>query len=306
MPSLQFLVLGNIRMYPRSGFCIRQNHTFCKPPFCEPPNCDWLYVCTPCSHGFSCSFGCRRRGPGDGSEYGFGEYRRFQTLSSVSFLVLTELQREDSVSSSQPSICVPNRTHRFFFAELTEFATDQPAPKYHTKGCSRSSVDSPGARTLGFAALVPFSRCKFRASIARTPFCAILWRSPNRTQRVPLCQNSALETVFLKVARLQSELCTKDFLSYKILLRKVRPRQGTEICNLGAPSPLEALHWIFLLFPSVYVQFRKTSPLISGESSEKSSGGNRVKSCHVCGCHGFCGPEQILLRKRLRNLPRSF
>ena len=68
---------------------------------------------------------------------------------------------------------------------------------------------------------------------------------------------------------------------------QVRPRQGTEICNFGAPSPLEALHWIFCFFSSVYVQFSKTSPLKSGESCEKSSGENRVKSCHVCGCHGF-------------------
>ena len=57
---------------------------------------------------------------------------------------------------------------------------DQPAPKYHTKGCSRSSVDSPGARTLVFVAFEPFLGAEFRASIARTPFCAILWRSPNR------------------------------------------------------------------------------------------------------------------------------
>ena len=28
----------------------------------------------------------------------------------------------------------------------------------------------------------------------------------------------------------------------------VRPRQGTEICNFGAPSPVEALHWIFCFF----------------------------------------------------------
>ena len=67
-------------------------------------------------------------------------------------------------------------------------------------------------------------------------------------------------------------------------------RQGTEICNFGAPSPLEALHWIFCFFSSIYVQFSKTSPLKSGESSEKSSGENRVKSCHVCGCHGFFRP----------------
>ena len=72
----------------------------------------------------------------------------------------------------------------------------------------------------------------------------------------------------------------------------VRPREGTEICNFRAPSPLEALHWIFCFFSSIYVQFSKTSPLKSGESSEKSSGENRVKSCHVCGCHGFFGPEK--------------
>ena len=52
------------------------------------------------------------------------------------------------------------------------------------------------------------------------------------------------------------------------------------------------LHWrlstgFFCFFSSIYVQFSKTSPLKSGESSEKSSGENRVKSCHVCGCHGF-------------------
>ena len=74
---------------------------------------------------------------------------------------------------------------------------------------------------------------------------------------------------------------------------QVRPRQGTEICNFGAPSPLEALHWIFSFFSSIDVQFSKTSPLKSGESSEKSSEENRVKSCHVCGCHGFFGPETV-------------
>ena len=41
------------------------------------------------------------------------------------------------------------------------------------------------------------------------------------------------------------------------------------------------------------MQFSKTSPLKSGESSEKSSGENRVKSCHVCGCHGFFGPDKV-------------
>ena len=76
----------------------------------------------------------------------------------------------------------------------------------------------------------------------------------------------------------------------------VRPRQGTEICNFGARSPLEALHWIFCFFSSIYVQFSKTSPLKSGESSEKSSGENLVKSCHVCGCHGFFGPDTCVFQ----------
>ena len=67
--------------------------------------------------------------------------------------------------------------------------------------------------------------------------------------------------------------------------------KGTEICNYGAPSPLEALHWIFCSFSRFYVQFSKKSPRKSGESIEKSSGENCVKSCHVCGCHGFFGPE---------------
>ena len=61
---------------------------------------------------------------------------------------------------------------------LANFSSHQPAPKYHTKGCSHSSADSPGARTLVFAAFEPFHSCEFRASLARTPFSAILWRSP--------------------------------------------------------------------------------------------------------------------------------
>ena len=45
----------------------------------------------------------------------------FQTPSSVSFLGLTEFRGANSVSSSQPIICVPNELTEFF-AELTEFA----------------------------------------------------------------------------------------------------------------------------------------------------------------------------------------
>ena len=36
------------------------------------------------------------------------------------------------------------------------FTPCQPVPKYRTKGCSRSFADSPGARTLVFAAFEPF------------------------------------------------------------------------------------------------------------------------------------------------------
>ena len=67
-----------------------------------------------------------------------------------------------------------------------------------------------------------------------------------------------------------------------LLSGQVRPRQGTET-------------GLFVFFSSIHVQFSKTSPLKSGESSKKSSGENRVKSCHVCGCYGFFfGPGTIV------------
>ena len=83
----------------------------------------------------------------------------------------------------------------------------------------------------------------------------------------------------------------KEFDHFFRFLRTSSTTTRAEICNFGAPSPVEALHWIFCFFSSIYVQFSKTSPLKSGENSEKSSGENRVKSCHVCGCHGFFGPD---------------
>ena len=48
------------------------------------------------------------------SETGRIRFRRvrFQTPNSVSFLGLTEFRGANSVSSSQPIICVPKRTHR--------------------------------------------------------------------------------------------------------------------------------------------------------------------------------------------------
>ena len=54
--------------------------------------------------------------PGSHSETGRIRFRgvRFQTPNSVSFSGLTEFWGENSVSSSQPIICVPKRTHRVF------------------------------------------------------------------------------------------------------------------------------------------------------------------------------------------------
>ena len=37
----------------------------------------------------------------------------------------------------------------------------------------------PGSANTGFCSTWAVSSCEFRASIARTPFCAILWRSPS-------------------------------------------------------------------------------------------------------------------------------
>ena len=77
-----------------------------------------------------------------------------------------------------PDCLAQGLNSRISAKSIGEGASSQPAPKYHTKGCSRSFADSPGARTLVFAAFEPFHSCEFRASIARTPFRAILWRSP--------------------------------------------------------------------------------------------------------------------------------
>ena len=48
---------------------------------------------------------------------------QFRASNSVSLLALTEFQGESSVSSSQPTIHVPNRSHRVS-AELSEFGAE--------------------------------------------------------------------------------------------------------------------------------------------------------------------------------------
>ena len=81
---------------------------------------------------------------------------------------------------------------------------------------------------------------------------------------------------------------------------RVRPWQGTEICNFGALSPLEALHWSFCFFSSIYVRFSKTSPLKSGESSETSSGENRVKSLSRLWLSWFFRPWTVIATTNLK------
>ena len=92
--------------------------------------------------------------------------------------------------------------------------------------------------------------------------------------------------------KLRSEKLRADFPFPRFRARSTTTRdrnlQFRGAVSTGG-SPLD-----FLLFSSIYVQFSKTSPLQSGESSEKSSGENRVKSCHVCGCHGFFGPDRSM------------
>ena len=51
------------------------------------------------------------------------EYRYGSNTELSEFLALTEFRGESSVSSSQPIICVPKRTHRVL-AELAEFAAE--------------------------------------------------------------------------------------------------------------------------------------------------------------------------------------
>ena len=67
------------------------------------------------------------------------------TVSNTEFselFGLTEFRGENSVSSSQPIICVPKRTHQVFFAELTEFGAGLSG--FHLpKQYSRNSIPPP-------------------------------------------------------------------------------------------------------------------------------------------------------------------
>ena len=130
-PSFRFSFRGSGRGN------IRQNHPFGKPPFCQPPKGGqtfappcmatpdaWLSAGrgdSPCSPAAPArlqslqSATCQWHSWLD-SKTGRIRFRgvRFQTPNSLNFLALTELRGENSVSSSQPIICVTKRTHRVF------------------------------------------------------------------------------------------------------------------------------------------------------------------------------------------------
>ena len=85
-----------------------------------------------------------------------------------------------------------------------------------------------------------------------------------------------------------SRLAKVSFESF-LFSGHIRPRQGTEIRNLGEFSPLDFfyfLQWIFIIFLQVFCAERKRPQNV--EKIARFLGGeNHPKSCHVSGCHGF-------------------
>ena len=79
----------------------------------------------------------------------------------------------------------------------------------------------------------------------------------------------------------------------------VRPRQGTDICDFRMPSPLDFLGGIFSpvdfsFFSRFTVQFSKeVAPKCRCLGGEKS-----IRSCHVCGCHGFSVSSKMFVFSR--------
>ena len=85
--------------------------------------------------------------------------------------------------------------------------------------------------------------------------------------------------------------CKRGFLRLLFLKEASDHDKGQKSAMLGC-----RLHWrlsteFFAFSPVFMCNLVRRAPLKSGESSGKSSGENRVKSCHVCDCHGFFGPD---------------
>ena len=77
---------------------------------------------------------------------------------------------------------------------------------------------------------------------------------------------------------------------------RVRPQQGTEICNFGAPSRLD----FFEFSPVDVILFFQVSCRKSLQNVARFVGREkRAESCHVSGCHGLLfGPDLETLKPR--------
>ena len=73
----------------------------------------------------------------------------------------------------------------------------------------------------------------------------------------------------------------------------VRPRQGTEICNFGAPSPLDFCEFspVDVFSPGLLCNLERKWPQNVEKIARFPGGEKGVESCHVCGCHGCFGPD---------------
>ena len=89
---------------------------------------------------------------------------------------------------------------------------------------------------------------------------------------------------------------------------RVRTRQGTEICNFGAPSPLDFPGFSPVDFspfsPSCLCKLVRKAPQNVEKIARFPDGEKGAESCHVCGCHGSFGPD-ILVSPILEIVVRS-
>ena len=67
------------------------------------------------------------------------------------------------------------------------------------------------------------------------------------------------------------------------------------MCNFGALSPLDFFKFFssgfFPFSPGLLCNLVRTSPQNVEKIARCPGGEKSVESCHVCGCHGFSGPE---------------
>ena len=102
-------------------------------------------------------------------------------------------------------------------------------------------------------------------------------------------------TCILKAHR---NLECNDFVPNSMIGRlsgHVRPRQGTEICNFGAPSPLDFFRFspvdFFPFSPGLLCNLVRKWPQNVEKIARFPGGEKGAESCHACACHGFFGPE---------------